>query len=435
MPPPTDVSDQTHQGLGKVTLAAKHDETRKMLGAEWTGKTSVTVNERSVPMLTDPQDAIIKVTSTAICGSDLHMYVGAMPGMTKGDLMGHEFMGIVEAVGPEVKNFSVGDRVVCCFDLGCGSCMYCKKNLHSSCDVTNPSKEQEYLYGHRTGGIHGYSMLTGGWEGGQAEYARVVFADTNLLKIPKENPDEKYLYLSDILPTAWHANVLANTGDGDVVAIWGAGPVGMLAAQCAFARGASRVISIDSVAYRLERVKEVAPGVETINFSEGKTLDQLKKLVPNGPDCVIEAVGFHYSSSLLHTIEMKLMMETDPSAIINELIYAVRKGGRIGVVGVYAGFCNHFNIGALMEKGLRMAAGQTPCQAYWHDLLDMIESGKLKPDTVTSHVMPLSAAAQGYKMFNDKNETDRCVKVVLKPGGTDETVIGSVAESLNKLTA
>jgi threonine dehydrogenase-like Zn-dependent dehydrogenase len=435
MPPPKDVSDQTHQGLGKVTLNPKHDTSRKMLGAEWTGKQSITVNERDVPMVTDPQDAILKVTSTAICGSDLHMYTGAMPGMTKGDLLGHEFMGIVEDVGPEVKNFKKGDRVVACFDLGCGSCMYCSKGLHSSCDVTNPSETQEMLYGHRTAGIHGYSMLTGGWEGGQADYARVVFADTNLLKLPESDPDEKWLYLSDILPTAWHANVLAETGDGKTVAIWGAGPVGILAAQCAFVRGSKRVIIIDRAQYRLERAKEVAPGVETINFGERKTLDALHEMVPNGPDCSIEAVGFHYASSMLHKVEMALMLETDPSEILNEIIYATRKGGNIGIVGVYAGFCNHFNIGAFMEKGLRMGAGQTPVQAYWKELLQYIQEGKLKPHAVTSHIMPLKDAAKGYEIFNSKREEDRCTKVVLKPGGTQETFISGAAEALSKLTA
>jgi threonine dehydrogenase-like Zn-dependent dehydrogenase len=402
-----------------------------MLGAEWTGKQSITVNTRDVPVVTDPRDAIVRVTSTAICGSDLHMYVGAMPGMRKHDLLGHEFMGIVEDVGDQVKNFKKGDRVVAAFDLGCGACMYCKKGCYSCCDVTNPSKEEEALYGHRTAGMHGYSMLTGGYEGGQAEYARVIFADTNLLRVPDSDPDEKWLFLSDILPTAWWANECANVQEGNVVAIWGSGPVGILAAQCAFARGAKRVLIIDELEYRLQRAKEAAPGVETINFSQRKTLDALHDLVPHGPDCSIEAVGFHYAHSLTHQAEMKLMMETDPSEIINELIMATRKGGHIGIVGVYAGYCNHFNIGAFMEKGLHMAAGQTPCQFFWNDLLRMIKEGKLRPQAVISHILPLKEAAKGYEIFNAKRDTDKCIKVVLKPNATHDTFIASANQAVS----
>lgn len=418
MPPPQEISDKTGQpGIGKnarVTLAAKHSDTETMSATTWTGKKSITVApERPKPLVTDPQDAILKVTSTAICGSDLHMYVGAMPGMTKGDVMGHEFMGIVESVGPEVTKFKPGDRVVACFDIGCGTCLYCNKGQYSACDVTNPSDEQRKLYGHNTAGIHGYSQLTGGWEGGQADYARVVFADTNLLKVPDEGPDDKYLFMSDILPTAWHANELAEVSKGDTVAIWGAGPVGALAAQCAWFRGADRVIIIDAFPYRLKLAQQVAPGTEVINFREKNAVEAIKELVPNGPDCVLECVGFHYTSnSWLHKIEMALMLETDPSSMLNELITSVRKGGRIGVVGVYAGFTNHFNIGAFMEKGLKMGAGQTPCQAYWNDLLKWTKEGKLKPDAVITHHLPLSEAAKGYKIFNDKE--DDCLKVVLQ---------------------
>jgi threonine dehydrogenase-like Zn-dependent dehydrogenase len=424
------VVDQSQLGLGKVELHANHNPNKQMLGAEWTGKHSITVNRRDVPVVTDPRDAILRVTSTAICGSDLHMYEGAMPGMRKGDLLGHEFMGIVEDVGPEVKNFKKGDRVVAAFDLGCGACMYCKKGLYSCCDVTNTSDTQEMLYGHRTCGMHGYSALTGGYEGGQAEYARVIFADTNLLRIPDSEPDEKWLFLSDILPTAWWANELANVQEGSIVAIWGSGPVGILAAQCAFARGASRVIIIDEHAYRLQRAKEAAPGVETINFAECKTLDALHEMVPNGPDCSIEAVGFHYAHSLTHKVEMKVMMETDPSEILNEIIYATRKGGFIGVIGVYAGYCNHFNIGAFMEKGLHMGAGQTPVQSFWQKLLGMIKEGKLRPQAVISHILPLKEADKGYDVFNAKRDSEKCIKVVLKPDATQGRFLPSARDAL-----
>jgi threonine dehydrogenase-like Zn-dependent dehydrogenase len=385
-----------------------------MKAVEWLGKKSVQVAERPVPMITDPCDAIIKVTSSAICGSDLHLYVNAMPGMTKHDVLGHEFMGIVEDVGPEVTKVKKGDKVVACFDLGCGHCFYCKRGLWSSCSVTNPSKEQEAMYGNTTAGFHGYSAMTGAYEGGQAQYARVIFADVNLLKIPQDAVDEKYLFLSDILPTAWHATELGEVGENDTVAIWGAGPVGILAAHCATARGAKRIIMIDNQKYRLDFAKSKIPRLELINFAEKKVLETLKEMTGgHGPDVAIEAVGFHYCKSWTHAIEMTLMMETDPSEMLNEMIVSVRKGGRISIVGVYAGFTNHFNIGAFMEKQLTMRGGQTPVQKYWHDLKTLIEKGVLDPTMVLTHTLPIEEGPEGYKIFNDK--TDGCVKVVLKP--------------------
>jgi threonine dehydrogenase-like Zn-dependent dehydrogenase len=346
--------------------------------------------------------------------------------MEKGDVLGHEFMGIVEDVGSEVKNVQKGDRVVTAFDIGCHKCDYCtgKQKLYSSCDNTNDSKQQEQLYGHRTSGkkqktliikknlflilgMFGYSHVTGGWDGGQAQYVRVPFADTNTLKISSSLPDEKVLFLSDILPTGWHATELGEVSAGQTVAIWGCGPVGMLAALSAQYKKASRVILIDNVQYRLDFAKKHLPGVETINFFKRPTLEQLKELLPNGPDVGIEAVGCHYTKTASHKLE------TDPSEILNEMIMAVRKGGMISVIGIYVGTTNGFNIGAFMEKGMRMAAGQTPCQRYWSTLLPLIEKGELDPSFVITHTVPLEKAPDMYKMFNDK--TDSCVKVVLKP--------------------
>lgn len=414
-----DVVDNSNIGLPNVTVHPKHDEACKQKGAEWWGKKTIKVNERGVPLVTDPTDAIVKITSTCICGSDLHMYNGMFPGMRKGDLVGHEFMGIVESVGPEVKNVKAGDRVVACFDLACGQCMFCKKELYSLCNATNPSKDMQALYGDCTSGIHGYSQLTGGYEGGQAEYSRVIFADVNLLKLPEHNNDDKYVLLSDILPTAWHANELGQVEKGDIVAIWGAGPVGQLAAQCAFARGADRVFIIDSVKYRLEHAKKVAPGVEPIDFSKGSVYDQLRSKVPNGPDVGIECVGMHYVQGTMHKIETTLKLETDPSEILNEIIQCVRKAGRISIIGVYAGYTNHFNIGALMEKGINLTGSQAYCQRYWTKLLKYIEEGKLRPEAVITHHMPLDEAAKGYDVFDGKK--DNCVKVVLKtPFGVDK---------------
>lgn len=397
-----------------ATIVPKRDDSHKMKVVEWHGTKDIQVKEVGKPLVTDPEDVVLKVTSTCICGSDLHFYTGAMPGLKSGDIVGHEFMGIVEDVGPQVQSVKRGDRVAVAFDIACGRCFSCHHEAFSGCDNTNPSKEQALMYGHTSAGMFGYSHLTGGWPGGQAEYARVPFANTMCLKIPDSVPDDKAVLLTDILPTAWHANELAQTGKGDNVAIWGSGPVGLLAAHCAQARGAARVVLIDGEQDRLDFATKHLPGVETINFQKQKTTDALKEKFEHGPDCAIEAVGFHYTKSWLHWFEMALKLETDPSEILNELITSVRKGGRIGVVGVYAGFSNHFNIGAFMEKGLSMAAGQTPVQKYWKHLLQLIQEGKLDPSFVVTHHLPLEQAPYGYKIFNDKAEG--CFKVVLKPG-------------------
>ena len=434
----------------EVHVHPNHDHNVNQQTLQWMGTKHVEVVDSPKPLVTDDNDALVKITSSCICGSDLHLYLGAMPGtiaafilviffhlsmpnnftifsilhrtgMKKHDIMGHEVMGIVESVGPSVRTLSVGDRVVVAFDIACGSCVYCKNGHFSGCDNTNPSKEQEMLYGHHTAGIFGYSQLTGGYEGGQAEFARVPLADVNCLKLPSESelPDDKVVLLSDVLSTAWHANELGRVAKGDSVAIWGAGPVGILAAHCAQVRGASRVVLIDQEDYRLQFAKEKLPGVETINFKTRKTLDQLHELFVDedkryiGPDVVIEAVGFHYVNSFSHWFQMALKLETDPSEILNELIYAVRKGGRIAVVGVYAGVTNGFNIGAFMEKGLTMAAGQTPVQKYWKHLLGLIQDGTLHPEMIITHHVPLKNASEAYKMFNEKE--DGCIKVVLKP--------------------
>lgn len=399
--------------LPKATIPAKKDSAHPMHALTWHGKKDVRVEQVPKPMITDPQDVILRVTSACICGSDLHLYVGAMPGMKKGDILGHEFMGIVEEVGPEVRAIKKGDRVVACFDIGCGLCKPCQRKDFSCCDTTNPSKEQEKLYGARTGGYYGYSHLTGGWEGGQADYVRVPFADINLMKLPSDLPDERVILLSDVLPTAWWANECAEVKQGDTVAVWGAGPVGILAAHCAFVRGASKVMLIDDVEYRLDHAKFKMPHLITINFAKEKVKDELEKVVPGGPDCCIEAVGFHYVHSIVHKLETNLMLETDPSEIVNELIYCCRKAGRIALIGVYAGYANHFNLGALMEKALTIRGGQTPVQRFWPDLLAKVRSGELDPTMVLTHRLPLDKAPHGYKVFNDKE--DGCIKVVLKP--------------------
>ncbi|CAF1058167.1 unnamed protein product [Didymodactylos carnosus] len=406
--------EKTCRSTSGCTITPKYHPNLTMKAVEWHGSKDIRVVDRPRPMITDPQDVILKVTSTAICGSDLHLYLNYVPGLEKGDTLGHEFMGIVEDIGSEVKNLKKGDRVVTAFDIGCDRCVYCTDHkLFSSCDSTNDSKEQEKLYGHRTSGMFGYSHITGGWDGGQAQYVRVPFADSNTLLVPDSLPDEKVLFLSDILPTGWHATEMGEVSKGQTVAIWGCGPVGMLAALSAQYKKAGRVILIDNEQYRLDYAKKHLPGIETINFSKRSTLEQLKEMVPNGPDVAIEAVGFHYSRTTAHKAQMLVGLETDPSEMLNEMIMAVRKGGIISIVGIYVGTTNGFNIGAFMEKGLRMAGGQTPCQKYWPILLPLIESGKLDPSFVLTHTMPLEKAPDMYKIFDEKK--DGCVKVILKP--------------------
>jgi len=409
----TVLQDPTTLKTPTCTITSKKDEKHKMRAVEYHGKKTMKVRERPRPLVTDPADVILKVTTTCICGSDLHMYVGFMPGMKNGDVCGHEFMGVVESVGPEVQNLKPGDRVVTAFDIACNQCPPCHRQEYSCCDTTNPSKEQELLYGDRLAGFFGYSHLTGGWEGGQAEFVRVPFADMNCLKVPEELDDEHAIFLSDILPTAWHANELGRVGEGDNVAIWGAGPVGLFAAHCAFIRGAARVVLIDSVQYRLDFAKKKLHAVVTINRKDKNVYKELRSIFPEGPDVAIEAVGFHYVESLVHKLETTLNLETDTSEILNELIYTVRKAGRIGIVGVYAGYANHFNVGAMMEKGLTIAAGQTPVQKYWPTLLPLVQSGRIDSTLPITHVLPLSEAPRAFQIFNDKE--DGCVKVLLKP--------------------
>jgi len=278
------------------------------------------------------------------------------------------------------------------------------------------------MFGQRTAGLLGHPELMGGFAGGQAEYLRVPFADVNCLVVPKESelPDDRVLFLSDILPTAWHGCELAQVGQGDIVAIWGAGPVGILTAQCAFARGARRVILVDKIAYRLHFAMKAVKGVETVNSSktagETQVLELCKDEPGGGPDCVIECVGMHYAHSAIHKVEMAAGMETDSPEALNACLVAVRKGGRVGVIGAYGGFANHVNLGTLMQKGLFIATGQCPVQKYWRDLLERVKRNELDPSIVITHHLPLDEAANAYKMFNGK--TDEVIKVVLHPGST-----------------
>jgi threonine dehydrogenase-like Zn-dependent dehydrogenase len=412
---------RAEKAASMVSSQAKDDPSGKtMQGASWLGNSKVGVATVPKPTVTDSKDVVVRITSTAICGSDLHLYLGAVAGMKSGQILGHEPMGIVEEVGPNVTSIKKGDRVVVAFCLACGNCFFCKKQFYSCCDNTNPSPSQEKMFGQRTAGLLGHPELMGGFAGGQAEYLRVPFADVNCLVLPKESelPDDKVLFLSDILPTAWHGCELSQVGQGDIVAIWGAGPVGILTAQCAFARGARRVILVDKIAYRLEFASKVVKGVETVDASksagETQVLELCKDEPGGGPDCVIECVGMHYAHSAVHKVEMATGMETDSPEALNASLVAVRKGGRVGVIGAYGGFANHVNLGTLMQKGLFIATGQCPVQKYWKDLLARVQRNELDPSIVITHHLPLDEAANAYKMFNGK--TDEVIKVVLHPG-------------------
>ncbi|KAJ3284826.1 hypothetical protein HK104_009760 [Borealophlyctis nickersoniae] len=397
------------------TIEPLRDQNVRMKAVEWHGKRDMRVAQRGKPMITDPHDVVIKITASAICGSDLHLYHGYFPGMQKGDVMGHEFMGIVEAVGPQVKDRRIGDRVVVCFDIGCPSCVFCTKHkLYSSCDNTNDSKAMEKLYGDRSSGMFGYSHMTGGWDGGQAQYVRVPFADVNTIKVPDSLSDLKVLFLSDIMPTGWHGAEMGQVSEGQTVAIWGCGPVGQLAAVSCHIKKASRIILIDEEQYRLDFAKKHLPYVETILSSTSEPVyDQLRRLIPEGPDVGIECVGVHYTKSILHKVELAVMLETDPCDVLNEMIKCVRKGGIISIIGAYAAATNGYMIGAFMEKGMRMAGGQCPVQKYWPTLLPLIEKGELDPSFVITHEVPIDKAPEMYKIFDEKKEG--VIKVVLRP--------------------
>jgi len=395
-----------------ATAESRKDAQNNMIGLEWHGKEDVRVVSRPKPLITEPKDAIIAITLTTVCGSDLHMY-HAIPGMEKGDVLGHEFMGIVEDIGPEVTTLKRGDRVVVSAVISCGDCFYCRKEEYSLCDRSNPADQMDEIYGHRIAGIFGYSHLTGGFEGGQAEFARVPYADINCLKIPDDLKDEKVLFLSDIVCTGWHANELAQTGEGQSVVVWGAGPVGLLSLAWAKYRGAKNLIIVDCIPERLQLAHEKT-GATALNFEVEKDLHKkIQQLMPGGPDAVIDAVGYRARSSLLHQVQQAINLETDSPSVINQAIMTCRKGGRIAVIGDYFGSANNFQIGAFMEKGITLTGSQVYVQRYWKKLLKIIQSGGIDPTFVITHRFPLSQAAEAYRQF-DKKE-NQVIKILLVP--------------------
>ncbi|MBC7454505.1 MAG: glutathione-dependent formaldehyde dehydrogenase [Massilia sp.] len=367
------------------------------------------------PILQEPDDIILKVSATAICGSDLHLYRGKVPGMKEGDILGHEFMGIVIDAGPAVTKVQKGDRVVVPFVIACGSCFFCDQHLFSACETTNPDRgtimNKKSL---RSGAaLFGFSHFYGGVPGGQAEYVRVPKANVGPIKIPTALADEQVLFLSDILPTGYQAVLNAEVVKGSSLAIFGAGPVGQMAAACARMMGAEQIFMVDHHPYRLEFAR-THYGITPINFDQVDAAEMIiEQTALRGVDAVIDAVGFEAKGSTLETMLTNLKIEGSSGKAIRQCIAAVRRGGTVSVPGVYAGFIHGFLFGDIFEKGISVKGGQTHVQRFMPELLTFIEEGKLHPETIISHRLPLELAAQGYRMF-DKKE-DECRKVVLTP--------------------
>ncbi|YAF96089.1 MAG: zinc-dependent alcohol dehydrogenase [Nodularia sp. CChRGM 3473] len=384
----------------------------------WNGAKDMRVETVPDPKIINPRDAVVKITTTAICGSDLHLYNGYMPMMEKGDIVGHEFMGEVVDLGSAVKNIKIGDRVVVPFPIACGNCFYCQHNFWSLCDNSNPNAWMaEKIMGYSPSGIFGYSHLLGGYAGGQAEYARVPFADVGLFKIPDGLTDEQVVFLTDIFPTGYMAADSCDIQPGDIVAVWGCGPVGQFTIRSAYLLGAERVIAIDRIPERLQMAKEQSKA-EILNFEEVDAGEALKEMTGGrGPDACIDAVGLEAHGTGLEGIydEVKqaVRLETGRPHALRQAIVSSRKAGHVSIPGVYAGLVDKIPMGAAMNKALTFTMGQTHVHKYLHRLLDHVQQGDIDPSFVITHRLPLEQAPYGYDIFNHKK--DNCIKVVLKP--------------------
>ncbi|MEA2441566.1 MAG: hypothetical protein QOH76_2990 [Thermoleophilaceae bacterium] len=387
----------------------------------WSGRNTVQVENVPDPKILNSRDAIVNITSTAICGSDLHLYDGYIPTVKRGDILGHEFMGIVTDVGSDVNNLSVGDRVVVPFPIACGSCNACKAELYAGCENSNPNaKIAERMWGHTISGVFGYSHMLGGYAGGQAEAARVPFADIGPMKIEDGLPDESVLFLSDIFPTGYMGAEMCDIQRGDVIAVWGAGPVGQFAIASAVMLGAERVIAIDKYPYRLDMALEKAGATDIINFDEQpNVVDTLKEMTGGrGPDACIDAARMeadhgHGAFHAYDRVKQAARLETERPHAVREAIMACRNGGTVSIIGVYGGLMDKFPIGSLMNRGLTVRTGQCHVHRYMKPLLERIQAGEIDPSFVITHQMELGDAPKGYETF--KNKQDNCEKVVLKP--------------------
>jgi len=384
----------------------------------WYGKQDVRVEDVPEPRILNRRDAIVRVTSTAICGSDLHLYNGFVPSMERGDILGHEFMGEVMEVGPEVRNLRPGDRVVVPFPIACGGCRACQEENYALCENSNPNAWMaEKLWGHSPAGLFGYSHLLGGFAGGQAEFVRVPFADVGPLKVPSTLRDEQVLFLSDIFPTGYMGAEMCDIERGDVIAVWGAGPVGQFAVKSARMLGAERVIAIDRFDYRLALALSKGGATDIINYEHVDVYQALLEMTGGrGPDACIDAVGLeshtHGPLYALDRAKQIAKIQPDRPLALRQAIRCCKNGGVVSVIGVYGGLIDSFPMGAVVNRGLTIRAGQCHVQRYMRPLLERIERGEIDPSFVVSHVLPLSEAAHGFDMFMKKH--DHCEKVVLK---------------------
>lgn len=384
----------------------------------WFGKNDMRVENVPDPKILNPRDVVVRITRTAICGSDLHLYGAYMPTMEQGDIVGHEFMGEVVETGSAVKNLKVGDRVVVPFTICCGQCWHCKHGLWSTCENTNPNAWMaEGMFGYTTAGLFGYSHLTGGYAGGQAQYARVPHADIGCLKIESDLPDDKVLFLSDIFPTGYQAAEQCDIHPGDCIAIWGCGPVGQFAIRSAFLLGAARVIAIDRVPERIALAQRAK--AETINYDEvDDVIEAIKQMTGGrGPDACIDAVGMeadgHDVLAMVDKAKFRVGLQTDRPTVLRQCIQACRTGGTVSIPGVYGGMVDALPMGAAMNKGLTFRMGQTHMIRYMKPLLDRVERREIDPSEVISHRVPLDRAPEMYEVFRDKQ--DHCIKVVMDP--------------------
>ncbi|KAH7136234.1 chaperonin 10-like protein [Dactylonectria macrodidyma] len=397
---------------------AAGDTSESMKALAWMGKNKVKIVDVPKPKILEDRDVILKVTGSTVCGSDLHLLHGTVIQLSEGDILGHEFCGVVEQVGPGVQGIEIGKRYVASFQIACGECFYCEKKLSSQCEKTNSNTAAKSMYGGRTAGIFGYSHFTGGFAGGQAEYVRVPLGDVNLLEIPVEVPDEKALFLSDVLATSYHCVKDTGVSSGDEVAIFGAGPIGQMAGIFALDEGASKIIFVDTEP-RLSFIQERWPDhgrdkLQLIDFkklshgvtSKATVVSRLKELCGGrGPDVALECAAGEYAKGWVHWLEMTLGAETDTSEILNEMIEGVRNYGRCGVTGVYVGYTNHLNVGSMMQRGIRLIGnGQAPVHMYWNELLSKIQKGELDPLQMVSHRVRLEDIDKVYAKFDARED-------------------------------
>jgi threonine dehydrogenase-like Zn-dependent dehydrogenase len=391
------------------------DNSKKMGAMVWEGPDKVKYDWVPKPVITDSKDIILKVNLTAICGTDLHMYTGKFPAVRAGSIMGHEFVGIIEDVGSEVRTLRVGQRVVCSYNISCGKCEFCQREEYTGCKVTNPSNLEKATFGIRTCATFGYSQVTGGVPGGQAQFVRVPFAEVNCLPLPDNIPDEKALFLSDVATTSYWGTEMGEgmkMKPGSTVAIWGLGPIGLMVARWCQIRGASRIIGIDYVRERLELARDILK-IETINFKTTSVIPEIIRMFPDGVDIGIECAGFRYSNSIVHQVEKAVMLESDSADILTEIFTCVRAFGHVAILGIYIGLSNHFPTGAMIMKGLQVRSGPSPTQKFWNIALDKIKSGELDPTFVITNRITLDKAPEFYKKFHKKK--DGVIKVIMVP--------------------